>query len=309
SLTTTAAHMSVATEAASQSIKKRAMLSPLTEVAMNEKWGPFLPPNTTAKCAHSPSNNLGPIWKNLLLDQHQVQLRKLLKTRQATRKKNQPKLTSMVSPNMPPNIPHPVRPDSAVKTSIAASQDKQTWQKTGQESKEISKKSKSLRPKSLPNWPQNIDFDDKEEVLTIDAKGNTALVSGVILPINVWSNNGAKYFVEFNDLCQPIRKGGHFLIRFIGMMAKMETHCLVREEDWHAIDSHIKGKTLQWLIKPGGSIDSHWNKEYYKAKEKTLDEMCSQVPPSRISSNNWIKLLKYWDSDKGKVSTISTATS
>ncbi|KAL2901251.1 Oocyte zinc finger protein XlCOF10, partial [Bienertia sinuspersici] len=41
-------------------------------------------------------------------------------------------------------------------------------------------------------------------------------------------------------------------------------------------------------------------KEYYKPNEKTLDEMCSQVPPSGISSNNWIKLVKYWHSDKGK---------
>ncbi|KAL2921319.1 Shikimate kinase [Bienertia sinuspersici] len=77
-----------------------------------------------------------------------------------------------------------------------------------------------------------------------DAKGNTALVSGTILPIDVWSNNGVKYFIEFNGLCQPIRKGGHILIRFISMMAKMETHCLVGEEDWHAIDNHIKGKIV-----------------------------------------------------------------
>ncbi|KAL2904735.1 Alpha-2-macroglobulin, partial [Bienertia sinuspersici] len=243
----------------------------------------------------------------------------------------------MVSPNMPPNIPHSVRPNSlnsrstsspttqkldtgAVKTSVDASQDKQTWQKSGQESKEIPKKSKSLRTKSLPDWPQNIDFDDKEEVLTIDAKGNTALVSGTILPIDVWSNNGVKYFVEFNDLCQPIRKGGHILIRFIGMMAKMETHCPIGEEDWHAIDSHIKRRIVKdirdrFVIPDGAEYDKQalkrankaWRqyrfslkKEYYKPKEKTLDEMCSQVPPSGISSNNWIKLVKYWHSEKGK---------
>ncbi|KAL2935014.1 Potassium voltage-gated channel subfamily S member 2 [Bienertia sinuspersici] len=99
----------------------------------------------------------------------------------------------------------------------------------------------------------------------MDAKGNTALVSGTILSIDVWSKNGVKYFVEFNDLCQPIRKGGHILIRFIGMMANMETHCPVGEEDWHAIDSHIKGQ-YRFSLK----------KEYYKLKEKTLDEMCSQ---------------------------------
>ncbi|KAL2926171.1 Enolase [Bienertia sinuspersici] len=158
------------------------------------------------------------------------------------------------------------------------------------------------------------------KVCPVDAKGNTALVSGTILPIDVWSTNGVKYFVEFNDLCQPIRKGGHVLIRFIGMMAKMETHCPVGEEDWHAIDSHIKGKIVtdirdRFVIPDGAEYDKQalkrankaWRqyrfslkKEYYKPNEKTLDEMCNQVPPSGISSNNWIKLVKYWHSDKGK---------
>ncbi|KAL2905642.1 Excisionase, partial [Bienertia sinuspersici] len=150
--------------------------------------------------------------------------------------------------------------------------------------------------------------------------GNTTLVSGTILPINVWSNNGIKYFFESNYLCQPIRKGRHILIRFIGMMAKMETHYPFGEEDWHAIDSHIKGKIVKdirdhFVIPDGVGYDKKalmqankaWRqykfslkKEYYKPKEKTLDEMCSQVPPSRISSNNWIKLVKYWHSEKGK---------
>ncbi|KAL2937733.1 Mitochondrial inner membrane protease ATP23, partial [Bienertia sinuspersici] len=152
----------------------------------------------------------------------------------------------MVTPNMPPSIPCSISPEllssrstsfstthqplehrqplkrgfrnldiGAVKTSIAASPNNQIWQKTN--------------------------FDDKDEVLTIDAKGNTTLVNGTILPIDVWSKNGVNYFVKFNDLCQPIRKGGHILIRFIGMMVKIETHCLVGEEDWHAIDNRIKG--------------------------------------------------------------------
>ncbi|KAL2905656.1 DNA-directed RNA polymerase subunit beta, partial [Bienertia sinuspersici] len=217
---------------------------------------------------------------------------------------------------MPPNIPHSFRPNSlnsqstsypttqqplehpqplrqgfqnldtaAVKTLVAASQDNQTWQNSCQESKDIPRKS-----------------------------------NGTILPINVWSNNGIKYFFESNYLCQPIRKGGHILIRFIGMMEKMETHCPVGEEDWHAIDSHIKGKIVKdirdrFVIPDSVGYDKKalmrankaWRqykfslkKEYYKPKEKTLDEMCSQVPPSRISSNNWIKLVKYWHSEKGK---------
>ncbi|KAL2931428.1 50S ribosomal protein L13 [Bienertia sinuspersici] len=125
------------------------------------------------------------------------------------------------------------------------------------------------------------------------AKGNTALVSGTILPIDVSSNNGVKYFIEFNDLCQPIRKGGNVLIRFIGMMAKMETHCPVGEEDWHAIDNNIKGKIVTdirdlFVIPDSAEYDKQalkrankaWRqyrfslkKEYYKPKEKTLDKM------------------------------------
>ncbi|XP_021727099.1 uncharacterized protein LOC110694228 isoform X2 [Chenopodium quinoa] len=41
-------------------------------------------------------------------------------------------------------------------------------------------------------------------------------------------------------------------------------------------------------------------KDYYKPTEKTLEEMCSATPLHGISSQNWIKLLKYWDSEKGK---------
>ncbi|KAL2905645.1 Basic phospholipase A2 Cdr-13 [Bienertia sinuspersici] len=100
----------------------------------------------------------------------------------------------------------------------------------------------------------------------------------------------------------------------------METHFPVGEEYWHAIDSHIKGKIVKdirdRLVIPDGAVydkqalkraNKAWRhyrfslkKEYYKPKEKTLDEMCSRVPPSGISSNNWIKLVKYWHSEKGK---------
>ncbi|XP_021743851.1 uncharacterized protein LOC110709899 [Chenopodium quinoa] len=130
------------------------------------------------------------------------------------------------------------------KTSAATPQFNQTHQKSDETSNDISKKTKSLQPKSLADWPVDIDFDDKEEVLTIDANGNTTLVSGIILPIDVWSNSDLKYYVEFNDLCQPIRKGGHILVKFIGMIAKMETHCPLGEKNWHAIDNHIKGRIV-----------------------------------------------------------------
>ncbi|KAL2904435.1 Aspartate--tRNA(Asp/Asn) ligase, partial [Bienertia sinuspersici] len=80
------------------------------------------------------------------------------------------------------------------------------------------------------------------------------------------------------------------------MMAKMETHCPVGEEDLHAIDNHIKVKIVtdirdRFVIPDGAEYDKQalkrankaWRQyifslkeEYYKPKEKTLDEMCNK---------------------------------
>uniref|UniRef100_A0A803MEV6 Uncharacterized protein n=1 Tax=Chenopodium quinoa TaxID=63459 RepID=A0A803MEV6_CHEQI len=51
----------------------------------------------------------------------------------------------------------------SVKTSATAPQTNQEQQKSGKESEKIPKQSKSLRPRALPDWPLDIDFDDKAE--------------------------------------------------------------------------------------------------------------------------------------------------
>ena len=71
------------------------------------------------------------------------------------------------------------------------------------------------------------------------------MASGPIQTINVWSNNDIKYFVEFNDLCQPLRKGGQILGRFIGSLAKMEAYCPVGYKNWKKVDAALKSKLLQ----------------------------------------------------------------
>ncbi|XP_021773438.1 uncharacterized protein LOC110737391 isoform X2 [Chenopodium quinoa] len=253
-----------ATEVVSQPTKKQATKSPQTEVLKDDKWGPFSPPNTTTKSDQQPPNSLGSVWKN-----HPGSTSSSVK--EATTSGYHNKYPAKVPPNIPPNIPQSSRPNSslkslstshkppeqamrrgiealetgAVKTSATAPQNNQDRQNSRKESEKIPIQSKSLRPKALPDWPVDIDFDYKEEVLTIDAKGNTTLVSGIILPIDVWSNNGVQYYVEFNDLCQPIRKSGHILVKFISMIAKMESHCPVGEKDWKAIDKHFKGKIIK----------------------------------------------------------------
>ncbi|XP_021740694.1 uncharacterized protein LOC110706958 isoform X1 [Chenopodium quinoa] len=209
---------------------------------------------------------------------------------------------------------------SAAKSSNAAPQNKnQTQQNIGEASKEVPKKSKSLRHNLLPDWREDIEFDDKEEVLTIDDKGNTTLVSGVIHPVDVLNAKGFKYVVEFNDLCQPIRKGGHVLIKFIGYLAKMESHCPLGPTDWKKIDGTIKGNVVtnmrdHFVIPDGKEYDKQalqrankaWTqykfelkKLYFKPKEKTMGEMKTQ-PPARISPLNWTALVDYWYSDKAQ---------
>ncbi|XP_021761037.1 uncharacterized protein LOC110725877 isoform X2 [Chenopodium quinoa] len=173
--------------------------------------------------------------------------------------------------------------------------------------------------KLLPDWREDIEFDDKEEVLTIDDKGNTTLVSGVIHPVDVLSAKGFKYVVEFNDLCQPIRKGGHVLIKFIGYLAKMESHCPLGPTDWKKIDGTIKGNVVtnmrdHFVIPDGKEYDKQalqrankaWRqykfelkKPYFKPKEKTMGEMKTQ-PPAGISPLNWTVLVDYWYSDKAQ---------
>ena len=78
-----------------------------------------------------------------------------------------------------------------------------------------------------------------------DAKGNVKLVSGSIQTIDLWSNNGVQYYVEFNDLYQPLRKGGQMLVRFIGSIVKVENYCPLGEEDWSDIDKDSKAKMVE----------------------------------------------------------------
>ncbi|XP_021840355.2 uncharacterized protein [Spinacia oleracea] len=243
-------------EAASQPTKKHATQSQPSQVPKSVIFGPFSPPGTTTSMVAPPCSSTA---KSV-----QQTIRKTPPTGSAsnsleasTKNKIPPKITSKISiqPNIPPskplkypstssgqippNMPPHVPPSSHTKTSA---RDSQSQQKSVQEPKENSTKSKSLR--EYPDWRENVDFDDKEEVMTIDAKGNIGVASGPIQAIDVWSNNGVRYYVEFNDLCQPLRKGGQILVKFIGSLAKMEPYCPVGETDWKDVDGALKGKLI-----------------------------------------------------------------
>ncbi|XP_057248411.1 uncharacterized protein LOC130590316 isoform X1 [Beta vulgaris subsp. vulgaris] len=77
-----------------------------------------------------------------------------------------------------------------------------------------------------------------------DSKGELQLMSGSIQPIDVWHSRGVRYHVQFNELNQPIRKGGHILVRFLGSVAKDGTYCPIGEKNWHHVDVKLKTKIV-----------------------------------------------------------------
>ncbi|KAL2933155.1 hypothetical protein RDABS01_016274 [Bienertia sinuspersici] len=133
----------------------------------------------------------------------------------------------------------------------------------------------------IDGWPTEVEYDAKEEVLTVaiytksillvaagccwlllvllvaagccwfcwllllaavvvNANGKIQFVSGSIQPIDILGNSGVKYYVEFNELHQPIRKGGHILVRFLGSIAKMAYYCPIGALTWHDVEKNLK---------------------------------------------------------------------
>ncbi|KAL2893999.1 hypothetical protein RDABS01_009908 [Bienertia sinuspersici] len=76
--------------------------------------------------------------------------------------------------------------------------------------------------------------------LMLNANGKLQFVSGSIQPIDILSNNGVKYYVEFNEFHQPIRKGGHILVKFLGYIAKMVHYCPIGAITWHDVEKNLK---------------------------------------------------------------------
>ncbi|XP_021756660.1 uncharacterized protein LOC110721778 isoform X2 [Chenopodium quinoa] len=189
----------------------------------------------------------------------------------------------------------------------------------GGAAKEKSKIFKLRRRASLPKWLGAIEYDDKEEVLTIDTDGKKRLVSGPIPQIEVWNNNGVKYVVHFNDFCQPIRKGGHILVQFLGSIAKEERFCPLSEKTWRKLDASFKRdiskairdrfvipdeekyytQALQRVDKVWRNYKHDHKKRYFKPDEKSITEIVDN-PPNGVSKSNWVNLVNYWNLERGK---------
>ncbi|KAL2926061.1 Histone-lysine N-methyltransferase EZ1, partial [Bienertia sinuspersici] len=152
------------------------------------------------------------------------------------------------------------------------------------------------------------------------ANGKVELVSGPIQPIDVLSSNGRRYFVEFNELHQPLRKGGHILVKFLGYIAKMGNYCPLGALTWHKVEKKLKcdiiKKMREHFIIPNDEVydklalqrvDKYWRhykhelkKTFFHPDKKTKEQHYDPVP-SGHTSNDWIKLVNHWFSPKGQL--------
>ncbi|KAL2927414.1 hypothetical protein RDABS01_001792 [Bienertia sinuspersici] len=152
-----------------------------------------------------------------------------------------------------------------------------------------------------------------------NANGKVELVSGLIQPIDVLSSNGRRYFVEFNELHQPLRKGGHILVKFLGYIAKMGNYCPLGALTWHKVEKKLKFDIIKKMREHFiilndevydklalQRVDKYWRhykhelkKTFFHPDKKTKEQHYDLVP-SGYTSNDWIKLVNHWFSPKGQ---------
>ncbi|KAK9666055.1 hypothetical protein RND81_14G156600 [Saponaria officinalis] len=123
------------------------------------------------------------------------------------------------------------------------------------------------------------------------------MISDSIQPPDIWHSNGVKYFVSFNEFYQPIKKGGHILVRFIGDVAKTERFCPIREINWCHVNAQLKVDIIK-LIRSVRQYRHYLKKALFKPTLKTKDQIY-QAAPSGYPRDSWIHLVDYWYSEKG----------
>ncbi|KAL2898071.1 Inosine triphosphate pyrophosphatase [Bienertia sinuspersici] len=141
--------------------------------------------------------------------------------------------------------------------------------------------SSSRRRSLIPSWIlDKPEFDDTVDVVTI-TKSSLALNIYVTKVFVIRRCRG--YYVQFNELHQPIRKGGQLLVKLIGSIAKQECFCLVGELDWHHIDED------RFVIPDGEIYINTILSLYFKPQQRSQEEHYNAIPCG-ISHDNWRKL-------------------
>ncbi|KAL2942198.1 Collagen alpha-1(XXVII) chain [Bienertia sinuspersici] len=174
----------------------------------------------------------------------------------------------------------------------------------------------SSRPRRriiVPDWPEHVKFDEKEEAIAFDVDGKRHLVKDPVQPRDVWNDRGLRYYVQFNDFNHPLRKGGSILVIFLGDVVKRETFCPVGVSSWHKIkkkmnadivilvrkhfvipDRELFDKAILWRT------SKYWKNYRYFLRENFFDPISRtddqnyDNQPDGVSRQNWTNLVDYW---------------
>ncbi|KAH9603305.1 hypothetical protein KSS87_005660 [Heliosperma pusillum] len=65
---------------------------------------------------------------------------------------------------------------------------------------------KPRRRSVMPDWPDEVEFDEEEDVITIDAEENYDLVNNLIQPHDVWHANGVKLVLLYPTVIATIKE-------------------------------------------------------------------------------------------------------
>ncbi|KAL2929828.1 Glutamate dehydrogenase 2, partial [Bienertia sinuspersici] len=131
----------------------------------------------------------------------------------------------------------------------------------------------------IPNWPEHVKFDEKEDAIAfskhgfINLDGKRHLVKGPVQPRDVWNDRELRYHVQFNDFNQPLRKGMSILVSFLGDVAKREAFCPIGLSSLHKLKKKMKADIVilvRKLSKLGKMLEHH------------LDILTSVVPQALL---------------------------
>lgn len=214
----------------------------------------------------------------------------------------------------PPSQPLPVASPSQLRSSKRHS----FWPQEDDEEPFQQGLSQGRRSKPA-KWSDDIEFDEMEEVEMRDLEGRRGKKGGRILPRHVWSlQPGVRFVVPVNALDQPVRKGGHVLVKFLGDVAKNGELCPIGEVNWHKVDKSCKANIINLIrekfVLPAReeidkSILKHVGKKWrayryelkvqFKKSDRTQEQVANIVP-KRVDASQWTKLVQYWFSEKSQ---------
>ncbi|XP_047972346.1 uncharacterized protein LOC125215083 isoform X1 [Salvia hispanica] len=152
----------------------------------------------------------------------------------------------------------------------------------------------------------NSEDDDDDNLIIQRTDGSTRVKRGLFCSKDVWNlRNGDRIVVECNEHNQPDNRGGRVLGGWLGKVARRPNLCLLNYHTWIKMPLTFK-KGVTDLAKILKSTSKKWRsyKSYLKGKyviDGMTEQEIARQPLEEIPLQQWIHLVHYWFSNKGKI--------